>query len=201
MDIRLTSCNVNCFPWSFTPIRQKVAELIAQNEIVTLQGLWSRHPEWTAAFAEHGWTLIRPARESQFAAIFGSGLAVAFSGRWRLLDSRLYPFLSGVDFPGIKGWFRVDLENIARGYPLRLLNASCQTTLLQLNWAEEIRMAQGRQLTETETERDLPTLLTGEFCTDENWFRGFRRQGNCLYPATQSWIIQGSDQIWRCRLV
>jgi hypothetical protein len=201
MDIRLTSCNVNCFPWSFTPIRQKVAELIGSNEIIALQGVWCRHPEWTAAFAEHGWTLVRPARESQFVAIFGSGLAVAFSGRWRLLDSRLYPFLSGIDFPGIKGWFRVDLENVARGYPLRLLNASCQTTLLQINWAEEIRMAQGRQLTETETEHDLPTLLTGEFNTDENWFRGFRRQGNCLYPARQAWIIQGGDQIWQCRLV
>ena len=196
MDIRLTSCNVNCFPW-YQGIRQKVAELIQQNEIIALQGLWCRHPEWVAAFSEHGWTLVRPARESQFVAIFGSGLAVAFSGRWRLLDSRLYPFLSGVDFPGINGWFRVDLENVARGYPLRLLNVSCQPTLL----GEEIRMSQGQQLTETEKERDLPTLLTGEFCTDENWFRGFRRNGNCLYPATQSWIIQGSDQIWRCRVV
>jgi len=199
MDIRLTSCNVNCFPW-YQGIRQKVAELIHQNEIIALQGLWCRHPEWTAAFADHGWTLVRPARESQFVAIFGSGLAVAFSGRWRLLDSRLYPFLSGTDFPGIKGWFRVDLENVARDYPLRLLNASCQIQMTLLG-GEEIRMAQGRQLTETEKERDLPILLTGEFCTDENWFRGFRRQGNCLYPATQSWIIQGSDQIWRCRLV
>lgn len=197
MDIRLTSCNVNCFPW-YQGIRQKVAELIQQNEIIALQGLWCRHPEWIAAFSEHGWTLVRPARESQFVAIFGSGLAVAFSGRWRLLDSRLYPFLSGVDFPGINGWFRVDLENVARGYPLRLLNVSCQPTLLG---GEEIRMAQGQQLTETEKERDLPTLLTGEFCTDENWFRGFRRNGNCLYPATQSWIIHGSDQIWQCRLV
>lgn len=195
MDIRLTSCNVNCFPW-FQGIRQKVAELIQQNEIIALQGLWCRHSEWTAALAEHGWTLVRPARESQFAAIFGSGLAVAFSGRWRLLDSRLYPFLSGIDFPGIKGWFRVDLES--RGYPLRLLNVSCHLTLLG---GEEIRMAQGQQLTETETERNMPTLLMGEFCTDENWFRGFRRQGNCLYPATQSWIIQGSDQVWQCRLV
>jgi len=202
MDIRLTSCNVNCFPWSFTPIRQKVAELIGRSEIVALQGVWCRHPEWTAAFAEHGWTLVRPARESQFVAIFGSGLAVAFSGRWRLLDSRLYPFLSGVDFPGIKGWFRVDLENVARGYPLRLLNASCQIQMTLLG-GEEIRMAQGRQLTETETERDLPTLLTGELNTDENWFRGFRRQGNCLYPARQAWTIYTDtdlDSSWLCQL-
>ena len=206
MDIRLTSCNVNCFPWSFTAIRQKVAELVNENQtdIITLQGVWCRHPEWAAAFAEHGWTFIRPARESQFAALFGSGLAVAISRRWRLLDSRLYPFISGIDIPGMKGWFRVDLENVARGYPLRLLNVSCQLSLLG---GEEIRMAQGRQLTETEKDKTIPTLLTGEFNTDENWFHGFRRQGDCLYPAVQSWTIytdkdsdSDSDSSWLCRL-
>jgi hypothetical protein len=204
MDIRLTSCNVNCYPWSFTPIRQKVTELIDQNEIIALQGLWSRYPEWTAAFAEHGWTLVRPARESHFATILGSGLAVAFSGRWRLLDSRMFPFMAGMDLMGIKGWFRVDLEAVARGYPLRLLNVSCQMTLLG---GEEIRMAQGQQLTQTEGENidQIPTLLTGEFCTDENWFRGFRKTvTGCLYPARQAWIIQESltkNQGWRCRLI
>jgi hypothetical protein len=204
MDLCLVSCNVECYPWSSISIRQKVAELIHQNEIIALQGVWCRHSEWVAAFSEHGWTLVRPARESQFVSIFGSGLAVAFSGRWRLLDSRLYPFLSGTDFPGIKGWFRVDLENVARGYPLRLLNASCQQALLG---GEEIRMAQGQQLTQTEGENidQIPTLLTGEFCTDENWFRGFRKTvTGCLYPARQAWIIQESltkNQGWRCRLI
>jgi len=170
-----------------------------QIDIIALQGVWCRHPEWTAAFAEHGWTFVRPARESQFAAFFGSGLAVAISSRWRLLDSRLYPFISGIDIPGMNGWFRVDLENVARGYHVRLLNVSCQLSLLG---GEEIRMAQSRQLTETEIERNLPTLLTGEFNTDENWFHGFRRQGNCLYPAVQSWIIQEmADSIQLCRLV
>jgi hypothetical protein len=200
MDLRLISHNVECYPWSSISIRQKVAILIQNANIIALQGVWCRHPEWTTSFAEHGWTFVRPARESHFAAIFGTGLAVAFSERWHLQDSRLYPFTAGIDLFSVKGWYRVDLIDLQTGIPIRLLNVSCQTTMLWVDWAEEIRMAQSRQLTESETERNLPTLLMGEFNTTENWFRGFRLSAGCGYPANQTWIIyEGPGPSWLCK--
>jgi len=172
--------------------------------MAALQELWARHSEWTAAFAAQGWALVTPARESHFAAVFGSGLAVAFPiGRWTLHDARFFPFLrcAGMDSFATKGWFRVDLFDALRR-PVRIINIHMQADLdlvghLCPDFTEGIRRDQALQLTKVESDG----ILVGDFNTGQNWFPGFRlirggRLDHAAIPVRASWTIGvcvGSD--------
>lgn len=181
MRVRLTTYNVHCFPWTAPAIRDIVAWIVSHSDIVALQEIWCRHAEWSAAFAAHGWTFARPARENHIAAVFGSGLAVAWhSHQWRLTDSRFYPFLdsSGMDMLVIKGWFRVELQSITVPTDtLRLINTHMQSDydvygreLRHLT--EAIRSRQVAQLLAVERVAlpSMPTLVMGDMNTDNCWF-------------------------------
>lgn len=202
--MRLATYNVQGFPWLSTPIG-KIAAWITQNcDVAALQEVWARHAEWTAAFAAQGWTLVTPARESHFATMFGSGLAVAFpANRWTIQDTRFFPFLrcAGLDVFATKGWFRVDLLD-ARG-PVRIINTHMQAEFDIMGWlcpdfTEGIRREQARQLTGVEDHG----IIVGDFNTGENWFQGFRLiRGTVLdhaaVPVRRAWMCKekrvGSD--------
>jgi endonuclease/exonuclease/phosphatase family metal-dependent hydrolase len=183
MRIRLTTYNVHCFPWTAPAIRDIVAWVVSHSDIVALQEIWCRHAEWSAAFAAHGWIFARPARENHIAAVFGSGLAIAWRAAvWRLTDNRFYPFeeSSGLDQFVIKGWFRVELQLIAAPTnTLRLINTHMQSDydvygqeLRHLT--EAIRHRQVTQLlaVEQRTLPPMPTLVMGDMNTDNCWFPG-----------------------------
>jgi hypothetical protein len=171
---RLVTYNVNSAPWTTTPIKQIVAWLVSHADIAALQAVWYRHTEWSAAFAAHGWVFLQPARESHFASVFGSGLAVAWpSGRWTLQDARLYPFLNtiGVDHAFNKSWFRVDLFSNSDAKPLRLINAQLQEEISWLgtyclNLTSTVRELQSQQLYDTEMRmlrsQSVPTILASD---------------------------------------
>ena len=175
----LTTYNVHCFPWTSPAIRDIVAWIVLHSgtDIVTLQEIWCRHDEWSAAFAAHGWTFARPARESHIATLFGSGLATAWSStKWRLTDSRFYPFLEsiGLDQLTAKGWFRTDLQQ-STGAHMRLINTHMQADYdiyggELRHVTEAIRRRQVIQLLAVENTTHLPTLVVGDMNTDNCWF-------------------------------
>jgi endonuclease/exonuclease/phosphatase family metal-dependent hydrolase len=179
---RLASYNVKCFPWCSVPIKEIVQWITQHADIVALQEVWCQHALWSTAFTAHGWTFLRPARESHFAAVFGSGLAVAWrSDIWQLSDARLYPYLSAVGFDALvtKGWFRVELKQRKTGAPLRLIDTHMQSDYEVCDelWrpiAEPVRMAQALQLYETESRMPpIPTLIIGDMNTEMCWIHGY----------------------------
>lgn len=181
MHVKLVTYNVHCFPWISPDIRSIVAWVVNHGDIVALQEVWCRHAEWSAAFAAHGWTFARPARENHIAAIFGSGLAVAWrSPAWRLTDSRFYPFVdaAGLDRLVIKGWFRVELQSTTTPTnTLRLINTHMQAdydiySRELRHVTEAIRRRQVVQLmtAERRTLPSMPTLVVGDMNTDNCWF-------------------------------
>jgi endonuclease/exonuclease/phosphatase family metal-dependent hydrolase len=178
MDFRLASYNVKCFPWLTTPIQEIVDWITQASDIVCLQEVWSKHALWSSAFAAKGWQFLRPARESHIAGVFGSGLAIAWKPHlFRVLEARLYPYLSAVGFDALvaKGWFHVEFQHVS-GRTLRLLNTHMQSDyeICDDLWrpiAEPVRMAQALQM--IETERRLPprpTLIVGDMNTEMCWF-------------------------------
>lgn len=180
---KLTTYNVHCFPWTTPAIRDIVTWVVSNSDIVSLQEIWCRHAEWSAAFAAHGWTFARPARENHIAAVFGSGLATAWrAAAWQLTDSRFYPFLdsSGLDQLVAKGWFRVELQSTtAPTDTLRLINTHMQSDYdvygRELRHiTEAIRRQQVAQLfaVESRTLPPMPTLVMGDMNTDNCWFPG-----------------------------
>lgn len=180
----LTTYNIHCFPWTNPAIKDIVAWIIQHSgtDIAALQEVWHRHDEWAAAFAAHGWSVAHPAREGHIATIFGSGLMVAWSTRkWRLTDSRFYPFLeaTGTDQLAAKGWFRTEFQQIRTRARLRLINTHMQSDYDV--WSrplrpitETVRRIQVAQLleVETRTQPELPTLVVGDMNTDQCWFPG-----------------------------
>ncbi len=178
----LTTYNVHCFPWTSPAIRDIVAWIVLYSgtDIIALQEIWCRHDEWSAAFAAHGWTFARPAREGHIATLFGSGLATAWSAaKWRITDSRFYPFLesTGLDQLTAKGWFRTELQQQHTGASLRLVNTHMQADYdiygRELRYVTEaIRRRQVTQLLAVENTTHLPTLVVGDMNTDNCWFPG-----------------------------
>lgn len=179
---KLTTYNVHGFPWTAPPIHDIVAWIVSHSDIVALQEIWCQHAEWSAAFAAHGWTFARPAREAHIAAVFGSGLATAWrSSRWQLTDSRFYPYLdaTGLDHLVAKGWFRVELQQRTAATPsLRLINTHMQADYDVFSRefrhiTEDIRRRQVAQMLAVERALPpMPTLVTGDMNTDNCWFPG-----------------------------
>jgi len=180
--ITVATYNVHGFPWIMTPIKQIVGWITRSCDVIALQEVWCRWPEWSAAFASAGWVFLHPARESHFCTLFGSGLAFAWrSSSWTLRDSRQYPFLAGVglDVLATKGWFRLDLINRGTGQPLRLINTHLQADIdlvpdYFMKRTGDIRKAQARQLVSVERVSKVPTLLIGDLNTDQDLFEGFQ---------------------------
>jgi len=52
--MRLTTYNVQGFPWLSTPIGKMVTWIIQNCDVAALQEVYARHDEWTAAFAAQG---------------------------------------------------------------------------------------------------------------------------------------------------
>ena len=180
-SLRIATYNVHGFPWISCPIKQIVAWITKNCDLVALQEVWSYHTDWSAAFAAQGWVFLHPARESHFATLFGSGLAFAWpSNRWALRDSRQYPFLTsmGLDILATKGWFRLDLLDKSTGEPLRIINTHLQADVDLVpgyfkRQADSMRLEQARQLLKIEQPSRSPTLLIGDMNTDKNLFEGF----------------------------
>jgi len=177
MDTRLATYNVKCFPWSYVDIDAIVEWLTQSADIVALQEVWCRHAAWVTAFEERGWVFLRPPRETHIAAIFGSGLAVAWNSRKFALDEFMfYPYLSTVGFDSwvTKGWFRLDMHTPA-GFHFRLINTHMQSEYeicdsLFRHVSEPIRMAQSLQLVSTEVQVPAsPTLIVGDMNTETCW--------------------------------
>jgi endonuclease/exonuclease/phosphatase family metal-dependent hydrolase len=180
---RLLCYNVCGFPWYRTPIREIVAWVTANADIVALQEVWCRHAAWAAAFASAGWVFQRPPREHQISGLFGSGLVFAWRPtEWAPTDVRFYPFLAAVGFDQLatKGWLRVDLRHVRTGAPLRLINTHMQSDYevcdeLWQHISDPIRMAQARELATVEARLPpVPTLVVGDFNTHECWIPGAR---------------------------
>lgn len=196
MDVTLATYNIHGFPWIRTPIRDIVRWIISHTDIVALQEVWTRHAEWAAAFAAHGWYFLRPARESHLLGIFGSGLAFAWkTAHWTHSDARFYPFLSsmGLDSLVTKGWFTVQLRHVPTNTSLRLLNTHMQADYdvspdLWRSQTEAIRMAQCQQLYTTESRfRISNTLLVGDMNTEDCWIPGASWLSPLIstFPSTQ----------------
>lgn len=177
MDIRLASYNVRCFPWSWIDIDAIVDWLTRSADIVALQEVWCRHSAWVAAFKARGWVFVRPPRESHIAAIFGSGLGVAWNSQKFALDEIIfYPYMSAVGFDGCvaKGWVRLDMHSHT-GFQFRLINTHMQSDYeicddIWRHISEPIRMAQALQLVETESRvPPCPTLMVGDMNTETCW--------------------------------
>ena len=184
-DLKLLTYNVQCYPWLPLWSKEIVAWITTQSgaNLVAIQGLWSHHGEWSAAFAARGWNLLRPARESHITTMggFGSGLAFAFPiGRWTLRDARYYPFLasSGLDTLVAKGWFQLELSG-----GCRIINTDMQENL---DWLDRfaivkthldmVRRQQARQLMATLERFDrnpTPTLIVGSMHTEVCPFSGW----------------------------
>jgi endonuclease/exonuclease/phosphatase family metal-dependent hydrolase len=208
--MRIATYNVHGFPWLDPPIKQMVGWITGHCDIVALQEIWCRWPDWSAAFAAQGWVFLHPARESHFATLFGSGLAFAWSSeRWAHRESHQYPFLAGIglDMLATKGWFRLDLVDRRDGAPLRILNTHLQADvdLFPTYFASRsnyVRTVQGRQLDAAEKNPNVPTLLIGDMNTDKSIFAGFRFFPNearkddftgldrCAFPVGQPWVCQ-----------
>ena len=180
MRVKLVSYNVKCFPWTSPPIRDMVQWMTQRSgaTIVALQEVWCRQGTWAAAFAAHGWSFVRPARESHITGIFSSGLAIAWlNTSWRLTEARFYPYISaiGLDSFVTKGWFRIELTD-KKGHTLRLINTHMQSDYEVCDdlWrpiAEPVRMAQALQLADVEARMPpLPTLICGDMNTEMCWF-------------------------------
>ncbi len=178
---KLTTYNIHGFPWSNPAIQEIVAWLVSHSDIVAIQEIWCRHNDWSAAFAAHGWIFARPARENHIAAVFGSGLAIAWrANRWRLTDSRFYPFLDSTSLDQFvtKGWFRIELQEItAPTNILRIINTHMQSDYDFFarefhHITEAVRRNQIAQLVAVEQQAlpQLPTLVTGDMNTDYCWF-------------------------------
>jgi endonuclease/exonuclease/phosphatase family metal-dependent hydrolase len=217
----LTTYNVHCFPWTSPAIHDIVAWIVMHSgtDLAALQEVWCRHDEWSTAFAAYGWTFARPAREAHIATLFGSGLVVAWpAAKWRLTDSRFYPFLeaSGLDTLVSKGWFRVELQQVSTGAPLRLINTHMQSDYDLVGFkfrhiTDIIRRRQVAQLIAVESAARLPTLVTGDMNTDNCWFPGkwllragqtkpaitFPSTAECLDhcsalgPTADAWKVEG----------
>jgi endonuclease/exonuclease/phosphatase family metal-dependent hydrolase len=182
--VNLVSYNVHCFPWTAPAIHDIVNWIIANSDIVALQEIWCRHAEWSAAFAAHGWTFARPAREHHIATLFGSGLAIAWnSQKWQLTDTstRFYPFVdsTGLDQLVSKGWFRIELyqKQSQKKRTLRLINTHMQSDYDIYHQefrhiTEAVRRRQVAQLVAIEhhTVPNLPTLVVGDMNTERCWF-------------------------------
>jgi endonuclease/exonuclease/phosphatase family metal-dependent hydrolase len=185
-SFRLVSYNVRGFPWCDPPIKEIVAWLTKNADIVALQEVWCRHSVWSAAFAAAGWVFLCPAREAHITGLFGSGLAFAWpAAAWTLVDARQYPYLqaTGLDQLAAKGWFRVELRR-ATGPPLRLVNTHFQSDYDLFGddlheFTEVIRMRQAQQLAAAER-REPATLVVGDFNTDTCWIPGCQFIGEAL---------------------
>jgi endonuclease/exonuclease/phosphatase family metal-dependent hydrolase len=183
---RLVSYNVRGFPWCDPPIKEIVAWLTKNADIVALQEIWCRHTDWSAAFAAVGWVFLRPARETHITGLFGSGLAFAWPASvWNLVDARQYPYLhtTGLDQLAAKGWFRVEIKRHG-GPSLQIINTHFQSDFELFSEelreiTEIVRMNQARQL--AMTERPQPTtLIVGDYNTDTCWIPGCQFIGEAL---------------------
>jgi hypothetical protein len=181
LDLKLLTYNVQCYPWLLLWSKEVVAWITTQSgaNLVALQGLWSHHGEWSAAFAARGWNLLRPARESHITTMggFGSGLAFAFPiGRWTLRDARYYPFLasSGLDTLVSKGWFQLELSGVCR-----IINTDMQGDMECLErftkpHSDEVRRHQAWQMMAAlERFSVFPTLIVGSMHTEVCPFPGW----------------------------
>ena len=195
MDLRLISYNVHCFPWILTEIKEIVAWIVQTGNLVALQEVWGRHSEWAAAFAAHGWSFLRPARENHFTAMFGSGLAFAWpNGRWQLHDARQYPFLDavGLDRFVVKGWFQLELSDSLTGATFRIINTHLQADLDVIGpymetYTQTIRKKQARQLLATlKHQGPRQTLIVGDLNSEVCQFEPycFLQKDKCpTYPS------------------
>lgn len=209
LDLQIATYNVHGFPWINVPIKQMVDWITTHCDVVALQEVWCRHPEWAAAFGAAGWQLIKPAREAHYVSAFGSGLAVAWrSSRFALRDSRSYPFLEsfGLDVLAVKGWFRVDLVDRRSGTAIKIVNTHLQADVDLISdyfrpRTEAIRKRQARQLATAEGLSAMPTLVIGDFNTDRDIVDGFRffpsdkktddftGIDRCCYAVGDSWSV------------
>jgi endonuclease/exonuclease/phosphatase family metal-dependent hydrolase len=184
---RLVSYNVRGFPWCDPPIKEIVAWLTKNSDIVALQEVWCKHAVWSAAFAAAGWVFLRPAREAHIAGLFGSGLAFAWpAAAWTLVDARQYPYLhaTGLDQLAAKGWFRVELRRPGSAQSLRLINTHAQSDYDLFGddfheITEAVRMKQARQLASVE-HKEPAALVVGDFNTDTCWIPGCQFLGASL---------------------
>jgi endonuclease/exonuclease/phosphatase family metal-dependent hydrolase len=200
MDIRIITYNVHCFPWIATPIKEIAAWIVRNGDIAALQEVWYRHTEWAAAFAAHGWVLLKPARESHFATVFGSGLALVYPSRsWQVQDARFYPFLrsAGLDSLVVKGWFRVDLLD-PQGRPIRIINTHMQADIdlvghLCPDYTGRLRKSQARQLMDSVS--GSAPIVIGDMNTGEHLFNGFSlihgtKLDHCAVPVGGPWSVK-----------
>ena len=193
MDLRLISYNVHCFPWILTEIKEIVTWIVQTGNLVALQEVWCRHSEWASAFAAHGWSFLRPARENHFAALFGSGLVFAWpNGRWQLHDARQYPFLdaAGLDRFAVKSWFQLDLTDSLTGAAFRIINTHMQADLDVLETSmHAIRMKQTRQLLAMlQNQCPRPTLIVGDLNSEVCHFTPYQflqKDKTPTYPANR----------------
>jgi endonuclease/exonuclease/phosphatase family metal-dependent hydrolase len=202
MDLRLISYNTHCFPWTLTEIKEIVTWIVQTGNLVALQEVWCRHSEWAAAFAAHGWSFLRPARENHFTAMFGSGLAFAWpNSRWQLHDARQYPFLDavGLDRFVVKGWFQLELTDSITGAAFRIINTHLQADLDVIGThTQTIRQKQARQLLATlKHQGPRPTLIVGDLNSDVCQFAPYcflqkqesRILDHCVALPGDGWIL------------
>jgi endonuclease/exonuclease/phosphatase family metal-dependent hydrolase len=192
---RLLCYNVCGFPWHRTPIQEMVAWMTANADIVALQEVWCRHATWASAFAAAGWAIQRPPRENHIIGLFGSGLVIAWrTDSWAATDTRFYPYLATVGFDQLatKGWLRVDLRQRHTGATFRLINTHMQSDYevcdeLWQHISDPIRMAQARELATVEQRAPAPpTLVVGDFNTQDCWIPGARFLNPCTAPTFPS---------------
>lgn len=175
MDLHLISYNVNGLPWITVPIQTIVAWIVKAGNLAAIQEIWTRHTEWSAAFATHGWSFVHPSREHHIASLFGSGLAFAWpTNRWRLLDARQYPFLDATFFDifAVKGWFQLELLDPRAGTVFRIVNTHMQSNIdavEEFNGAhiQSVNRKQANQIVRRlSVQKRLPTLIVGDLNTE-----------------------------------
>lgn len=214
MDLQLISYNVNGLPWVKVPIQTIVHWIVQNGNLAAIQEIWTNHTEWSAAFAAHGWSFLRPSREHHFATLFGSGLAFAWpTGHWRLQDARQYPFLDRtfIDMFATKSWFQLDLLDPVSNTSFRIINTHMQSDIDCIErfthpHVQSIRMRQARQLTAAiKTQVTKPTLIVGDINTERCPFAAYnflasdttptypllsRRLDHCVIRLEDGWILR-----------
>ena len=197
MDLRLISYNMNGFPWIDTHIKDVVKWVVEHGNLVAFQEIWIDHAKWAAAFAVHGWSFLRPARENHFAALYGSGLAFAWPNkRWILHDARQYPFLDtgSIEIFVIKGWFQLEITDTRTNKKFRIINTHMLSDIdylehLMHSYSHTIRMKQARQLLMTlQQQVKRPTLIVGDLNSEACHFTPYQflqKDKTPTYPSNR----------------